>query len=45
VAGEGVGDDPEMNLDFSIARDDATGGARIFVSVSGMLIDTRRHTA
>jgi hypothetical protein len=33
--------DPKTNLDFSIARDDATADARIFVSVSGVLIDTR----
>jgi hypothetical protein len=33
--------DPETNLDFSIARDDATADAQIFLSVSGVLIDTR----
>jgi hypothetical protein len=33
--------DPETNLDFSIARHDATAHARIFISVSGVLIDTR----
>ncbi|HSF29447.1 MAG TPA: hypothetical protein VLK82_03100 [Candidatus Tectomicrobia bacterium] len=33
--------DPETNVDLSVARDDATAGARIFVSLSGMLIDSR----
>jgi hypothetical protein len=37
--------DPETNVDFSVARDDATGGARIFVSLSGMLMDTRMRAS
>jgi hypothetical protein len=33
--------DPKTNLDFSIARVAAAADARIFVSVSGVLTDTR----
>ncbi len=37
--------DPETNVDLSVARDDATAGARIFVSLSGIPIDTRMRAS
>jgi hypothetical protein len=37
--------DPETNVDFSVARDNPAAGARIFVSLSGVLIDTRMRAS
>jgi hypothetical protein len=37
--------DPEMNLELSVPCDDPTAGARIFVSVSGRLVDTTMKTS